>query len=881
MRKFGLAAILTFVDKGATAAMGRVGRIAGKLKKQFRGIGQGVAQFGRGLGTLATAALPLTGALGLVIRKGAQFEQSIARLRSKMLKEFDPALKGLAKTLGATTAFSATQAADAMTALATAGFTAKEIQGAIKPVLNAAAAEGITLAEAADIVAIAMRGMGVSAEEAGKAAGIMALASTKANTTMLELKEGLKLAAPGAKEIGAKLSDVVAVLGATADIGVKATSAGTAFRAALARLKKPTKDVRKGLAQAGVSMKQVRDFIDKGDVIGLFQKISKGLGGIDKNSKRASASASIFGIRGAAIGSALGGSKKKVDKFNKTLAALRAETGKTAEQMKKIQLDTLIGQGKLVTSALEGISLELFKLIGTETKNLASGLVKTLSDLALAMRVVGGEKITDPETKKQLKGVSSTIMEVARGIKEGIGEAKVALRGVFKTLAGVGAKFGLAFGGKGGAKNIAKMVTKLAAMAAVLAPVALGFLAVTKVAGGMKDVIVGGMRVAIGAGKAAGTVLGGVGSILSKRIPVLGKIFGGIGGVVGRAARAAEKATAMPVRVVNFDEAPGGGILGAAAGAGGLPGVTAAGAQTVGMFARLRLAMNGFAGKIPLIGTALSSNVSALAGASGSLVGKLGKFGLAIGAAGAAGWAFGSWLDKKFGLSDKISSFFADRDKKFRDKILGPLRKQENSLKQSVTSARTLNQLISLRKRGITSVGIGGGKRAEITREFAQRRLIETLKLGKASQKEIATQLARLAPILAKLPVASQKPAQVTKPKPAKDALVSSTGLLQVSPGDVLLDRASLAGAVVSQLRGGLLGRAGGGALGGGAPAQTSPAPAASSEPIRIEVPVAIDGKQVALAVAEVRLDDLERSGASLKPGQRSALLQRGFTEET
>jgi hypothetical protein len=113
--------------------------------------------------------------------------------------------------------------------------------------------------------------------------------------------------------------------------------------------------------------------------------------------------------------------------------------------------------------------------------------------------------------------------------------------------------------------------------------------------------------------------------------------------------------------------------------------------------------------------------------------------------------------------------------------------------------------------------------------------------------------------------------------KPAKDAMVQTTGLIPVSAGDVVLDRASLAGAVVSQLRGGLAGAAGAGALGGGDPGRTSPPQAAPSAPLRIEVPVEIDGRQVARAVAEVQLDEMERGGVSLAPGARRGFLERGL----
>lgn len=878
MRKFGLAAILTFVDKGATAAMGRVGTAAKKLQKRFRGIGAGVAQFGRGLGTLATAAIPFTGAVGLMIKTGAKFEQSIANLSAKMLDKFDPALKSLARTLGATTVFSASQAADAMTELAKAGLGAEQIMGAVPGVLAAASAENIPLAQSASIVADTLNQFKLNAKDAGAVANTLALASVNANTNMSGLAEGLKLAGPVIKTVGGNLTDTVAILGSLADVGLKGTTAGTALRAGISNLIDPNKKAKKAIAALGLSIGDVQKLLKAGKVGELMQTLAGRLGDIDDGGKRAQLALRLFGKRAVPLAIAISKNKDNADKFSKSMKRLSDEFksgGSAADKMARKQLDTLIGQSRLAKSAVEDIAISLNSLVAKELRAGAEGLVKTFSNLALALRVVGGEKFVDPKVNKQIKGISETIFDVARGIRLGIGEAKVALKGIFSTLGSVGKAFGFAFG-ETGAKGIAKMVTKFITLAAVLAPVALGFLAITKVAGGMKDVVVGGLKATVGVARVAGDALGGVAGLLGKRLPILGKIFGGVGGFVGKAAKAAEKVTARPVRVVNFDEIGGIGGAAGAAGAGPFIGPIQ---QLPGLFTRARLSVNRFAARIPKVGGLLSSSLTKAGFAAASLGTKLGAGGLIL-AAGGLGVAFGTLIDRTFGLSDKISSFFFDREKDLRERITGPLKTQLASLEQTGTLAKQVGQLLTFRKKGITAVGVEGGRKREITRGFAQERIVEQLRRSKVTEKEIAIQMSRIAPLLAKLPVSAQKPAQVTKPKPAKDALVSASGLMHVSPGDVVLDRASLAGAVVSQLRGGLRGRAGGGALGGGGSAQTSPPPAASGGPLRIEIPVTIDGRQIALAVAEIQLDDLERSGASLKAGDRSAMLQRGFRDE-
>jgi len=884
VRKFGLAAILTFVDKGATAAMGRVGARAAALRSQFQGIGRGIGGITRGFGTVAMAAAPAAAGLGLMFKKGLDFEAAMQRVKAVTLDSANkttPALKSLAKTLGATTKFSASQAAEAMENLARAGFSTKEIMGAIGGTLDAAAAEGIDLATAADMVASNVRAFGVEATEAAAIAGKLALASAKTNTNMVQLQEGLKFAAPFAKQANASLSDTVAVVGALSDIGLKGTLAGTAFRAGITRLTAPSKEARKAMGALGISMADVAKFIDKGDVIGAFQMVSKRLAGQESAAKRVGLAMKIFGARGAGVASAMMMDKKKLDRFNRTLAALRAEAGGTAKAMKDIQLDTLSGQLVILKSAFEGVSIELFGLISGQTRGLVERLSGAMGSLAIAMRVVSGEKL-DPETAKQAKKLAPVYLDVARGIREAFTEIKDIFRGVGESLKGVLGWFGVT--GEGGARNTAKIITKVVVLTAAFAPLGLAIAGVARLMQGFGQIAAGTLRTV---SSTLGLVTKGVGGFLGKyasKVPFLAKILPKGFGALGKAVGAVEKLTAQPVRVVNFDEAGMGGLGGL--GRAGMP----SGAreldlatQTGGALGRFRAGLNGLAGRIPLVGGILTSNLSAVGGALGKagLLGKLaGGGGLiaAIGAAGLAGWKFGSWLDQKFGLSKKISDWAWDATKKRVDAINEPLRKARNVLVASVDQAKSLNQLIEFRKRGITSVGAEGGKRLEITREMAQKRIVEGLQRNKESQETIAQVLKNVAPLLAKLPSAGGAGAGVeAPPRPAKDALISRAGLIPVSAGDVVLDRASLAQAVVSQMRGGLAGRAGGGALGGGDPGRTTPPPATASAPLRVEIPVTIDGRQVALAVAEFQLEHMERAGIVLKPGDRAMLLERGY----
>ena len=815
MRKFGLAAILEFVDKGATAAMGRLGRAASALKTQFAGIGRGAALVGRGLGSIALASAPVTAAFGLMLRDGMKFQTAMANLRAVSLDttgEMTKGLEGLAKTLGATTKFSASEAVDAMTALKRAGLEVDEVAGAVRGTLNAAAAEGIGLAEAADMVASNLRGFSIDAKEAATVAGVLALTSARTNTNMSELQQGLKFASVSARQVGATLPDTAAILGSLADIGLKATLSGTAFRTAITRLIKPTKEAKSGLAQLGVSMGEVSKFIDKGDVVGLFTRITGGLGKFEERSKRASIAAKIFGVRGLAIGSAL--DKANLAKFNKTLAALRAETGGSAEEMRKLQEQTLAARLVLFRSALEAVNNALFNFVGGGFSGAIDTVTSALSNLSVAIRVVQGERIADPETLAILEKMPPVYLEIARGIKDGFEAAKSAISSVIAGARNL-AKW-LGFTGEEGARGIASIVTKFTLLLAAFTPVSVALLGVTKLFGGLGSV---GLGVA--------------------------KMLGPVG--IGAALVAA---------VIGFENI-------AAAARGFFNTISA-----TGVLGELWTQLKG-------LKNAFGQLLASIFGVQGSTAGWK-KFGEAVGFV----------LSMILKLVERVVAGFraiielynevksGDLGRAFSQSLGGQGFRQTAVSREDVakTSARQMAANLAGIKGGFVTGA--GGERQAVTRGFAEAKIAETLRRNNFTQEQIAGALTAISTQLARLP-ATRPAALGPAEAPARDALVRSGGYVNASPGDVLLDRAELAAAVTSRTPGGLLGAATAGALGSGDPGRVSPPPAPAGGgggTYRIEVPLTVDGRELARAVAEVQLDELERGGR-LRPGDRSLLL--------
>lgn len=794
MRKFGLAAILSFIDRGATAAMGRVSRTADRMRMRFQGLSMAVKRVTMGLAGFATASLPVALAIGGMIRQGVKFEEAFTRVRAVLLDTTGRGtreLQNLAQTLGATTVFSATQAAQAMESLARAGLSNQQIMGAVRGTLAAAAAEGIGLAEAADVVASGIKAFGLRAEMAGTIAGSLALVSAKTNTTILGLKEGLKLAAPAAKLAGVSFQDTTAALGVLANVGLKGTLAGTAFRTAITKLTKPTKDTHRALAKLGLNLGVINKMIDKGQTLQAFRLIGDRLNALPKASARAGTAMRIFGLRGAAVGSAFGMTGKNLRQYNELVAKLRVETGQTAQAMADIQLQSVAGQVTLLKSAFEAVSIQIFKLAAPSLAGGVKGISETLGEFALALRVVSGAKFTDPQVIKKVAGLSDSMLNFAEGVRNAFLKLRDALATVGKFFGKLVDKF----------RSLPEDTQRKIAKIATVALLATGVLGPLIAAFGLFAMLA----------KSAIAVFAGLLSPFIA-IPV--------------ALAAITVAIAGPKRAME-----------------GLKAVFKAVKDTlVGVYEGFRNS-----GAFQTLGKAATELWAAFTGLLGSIAA-----------------LFGTEGDfKSFGNS--VGSVLGG--------VLRTVGKLVIVLARAVQLATKLGSWFS--SGGVTSMVGDLNKRGVFGKE-AQRKGMPGYD-GTAKFSDVTASAKGLFSAIGDLGGVTNKdsglmPAKVTKPPTAKDALVSAGGWIGVSAGDVVLDRASLAKAITSQQRGGLV-----------QPAmqQAAPATGGGGGTYVIQVPVQVDGKQVALAVAEVRLDDLERGGGSgaLPAGERSNLLQRGFTE--
>lgn len=277
-------------------------------------------------------------------------------------------LENQAKQLGATTKFSARDAAEGMKYFGMAGYDTNQIMSALPATLDLAAAGGTDLGIACDIVSDAMTGLGMSANETTKFTDIMAATITNSNTSVELMGETLKYVGPVAGTLGIEMSDLSVAIGLMGNSGIKGSQAGTALRAGLTNLVKPTKEMKVAMEKYGVELVKNED--GSVDLMGTMENLRSTLGGLDQ-ATQAQAISTIFGKEAmsgwAAIVNASEGD------FNKLSEAITNSEGKASDMAKTMQ-DNLKGSIDNMKSAFEGLLITIGQRLIPIFQNLVEGI---------------------------------------------------------------------------------------------------------------------------------------------------------------------------------------------------------------------------------------------------------------------------------------------------------------------------------------------------------------------------------------------------------------------------------------------------------------------------------------------------------------------------
>ena len=158
-----------------------------------------------------------------------------------------------AKQMGATTKFTATEAGEAFSYMAMAGWKTEDMMNGIEGIMSLAAASGESLATTSDIVTDALTAFGLTAKDAGHFSDVLAAASSNANTNVSMMGETFKYAGTMAGTLGYSIEDTALAIGLMANAGIKSSQAGTELNNIFTRLSVNTNGARDAIESLGIS----------------------------------------------------------------------------------------------------------------------------------------------------------------------------------------------------------------------------------------------------------------------------------------------------------------------------------------------------------------------------------------------------------------------------------------------------------------------------------------------------------------------------------------------------------------------------------------------------------------------------------------------------
>ena len=378
-------------------ALDKTGSKAKKTTDEAKGFGAGI---GSAFSKIKSAVFSVQGAVaglsfGMVLRNAISEIAPFQEAMSKTLAVTQATgvemelLRNQARMLGATTRFTATEAAEGMAFLGMAGFNAQKILAAMPDMLNLATAGIMDLGTAADIASNIMTAFHMKAEESGRMADLLATAASATNTNVQQLAEGMKYVGPVAAGLGVEVEKTAAALGVLSNAGIQSSMAGTSLRMILTRLVNPTTEAEKIFKQFGLTLEELDPRVN--DLSVIFERMqSKGIG--------AEHLMKIFDVRGGPAAIEL--LRQATTDLKKFELAFSDTTGR-AEEMARIMQDNIPGAWRAFKSALG----EMFHLLGDAG---LAAIIRGVLDVGAAILRLPG---TVKEAYNEMLGYSTASLE--------------------------------------------------------------------------------------------------------------------------------------------------------------------------------------------------------------------------------------------------------------------------------------------------------------------------------------------------------------------------------------------------------------------------------------------------------------------------------------
>jgi len=317
----------------------------------------------------AKAARAVVGPLNEIVKVGSAFQaqMQVVRSISKLTATEFKKLSQAARDIGATTEFTATQAAKAMENLTRAGLTATETLAVTGDVMALAAATGSDLATSADVVA---KTLGVFADQglkAKEAVDLMVQTVSASPQNFSNLSEALRSSQGLASSLGINFEELTVIIGSMAEVGFRGEQAGVALNAAMAKLLNPTSEGIKVLTELGLTVEDVNPKMnDFKDVIDTLNQ-----SGIDE-----AQTLELLGqIAGTKFVKFIQRGRDAIDEFAEAQA-----NANTASDATNIKLQDLESDMNMLNSITEELKITLFDTFDTELRDLVQNITVAIRE---------------------------------------------------------------------------------------------------------------------------------------------------------------------------------------------------------------------------------------------------------------------------------------------------------------------------------------------------------------------------------------------------------------------------------------------------------------------------------------------------------------------
>lgn len=397
----------------------------------------GVKALANGLKTLATAAVGV----------GSDFESGMSQVAATMgitteeiaagSEEFDK-LQKAAKEAGATTQFSATQAAEALNYMALAGYDADKSIETLPTVLNLAAAGGMDLATASDMVTDSMSALGDAAGTTESFVDKMAKTSQKSNTNVQQLGEAILTVGGTAKNLAGDVVEMNTVLGIFADNGVKGAEGGTALRNVILSLTAPTDKAKKQMEALGLQV-----FDANGNMRPLNETFNdlNGILGTMTQGEQTEVLNSIFNkVDLKSVNALLANSGERFDE----LSGYISDCDGAAADMAATMNDNLQGKVTILKSGLEGLGIAAYEKFKTPLTNAVENITEVIGQLQTDLTdgsLSGALEKIATGFGNMVEKASEIVAAILPTLLEGLGWIADNGETIVSVLAGIGAGF--------------------------------------------------------------------------------------------------------------------------------------------------------------------------------------------------------------------------------------------------------------------------------------------------------------------------------------------------------------------------------------------------------------------------------------------------------